>query len=79
MKIDGEFVRNCCHNQTDRLLIGAVVDIARGLEKKTIAEIVGDDETVRLLTWLGVDLAQGFHLGRPKPVAELTPSAVGLA
>jgi EAL domain-containing protein (putative c-di-GMP-specific phosphodiesterase class I) len=53
-------------NETDRLLIKAVVDIAGGLGKQTIAEFVGDDETTRLLTGLGVDYGQGFHLGRPQ-------------
>src|SRR5207302_10634519 len=67
LKIDGEFVRNCRNSHTDRLVIQAVIDLARGLEKQTIAEIVGDDETVRLLTRLGVDYAQGYHLGRPAP------------
>jgi EAL domain-containing protein (putative c-di-GMP-specific phosphodiesterase class I) len=70
LKIDGEFVRNCRVSQTDRLLIRAVVEIARGLKKKTVAEIVGDDETVQLLTELGVDYGQGFHLGRPAPIEE---------
>jgi EAL domain-containing protein (putative c-di-GMP-specific phosphodiesterase class I) len=71
LKIDGEFVRNCRNSHTDRLVIQAVIDLARGLEKQTIAEIVGDDETVQLLTRLGVDYAQGYHLGRPAPLAEV--------
>jgi diguanylate cyclase (GGDEF)-like protein/PAS domain S-box-containing protein len=75
LKIDGEFVRNCRASHTDRLLIRAVVDVARGLGKKTIAEIVGDDETVRLLKRLGVDFAQGYHLGRPGPLEEVLASA----
>jgi diguanylate cyclase (GGDEF)-like protein/PAS domain S-box-containing protein len=75
LKIDGEFVRNCRASHTDRLLIGAVVDVARGLGKKTIAEIVSDDETVRLLKRLGVDFAQGYHLGRPGPLEEVLASA----
>jgi len=71
LKIDGEFVRNCRHSTTDRLVIGAVVDIARGLGKQTIAEFVEDDETTRMLTRLGVDYGQGFHLGRPAPLEQL--------
>jgi EAL domain-containing protein (putative c-di-GMP-specific phosphodiesterase class I) len=69
LKIDGEFVRSCTSNTTDQLLIRAAVDIARGLGKKTIAEYVGDEETVELLRELGVDYAQGFHVGRPGPLA----------
>lgn len=79
LKIDGEFVRSCTTSQTDQLLIRAVVDIARGLGKKTIAEYVGDDETVELLRQLGVDYAQGFHLGRPAPLVQrLERDCVGL-
>jgi diguanylate cyclase (GGDEF)-like protein/PAS domain S-box-containing protein len=79
LKIDGEFVRSCTTSQTDQLLIRAAVDIARGLGKKTIAEYVGDDETVELLRSLGVDYAQGFHVGRPAPLVErLEHDCVGL-
>lgn len=70
LKIDGEFVRSCTTSQTDQLLIRAAVDIARGLGKKTIAEYVGDDETVELLRELGVDYAQGFHIGEPAPLVQ---------
>jgi len=69
LKIDGEFVRSCTTSTTDQLLIRAAVDIARGLGKKTIAEYVGDEPTVELLRKLGVDYAQGFHIGRPGPLA----------
>jgi len=74
LKIDGEFVRNCLTSPTDRLVIGAVVEIAKGLGKETIGEFVGDDETARLLTRLGVDYGQGFHLGKPAPVERLLAS-----
>ena len=49
----------------------SIVDIARGLGKKTIAEFVGDQPTVDLLRDYGVDYAQGFFVGRPKPVSEI--------
>ncbi|MEA2156083.1 MAG: hypothetical protein QOE11_2223 [Solirubrobacteraceae bacterium] len=70
LKIDGEFVRHCAESKTDRILISAVVQIARGMGKRTIAEFVTNQETVEVLTGLGVDHGQGFHLGRPAPLAE---------
>jgi diguanylate cyclase (GGDEF)-like protein/PAS domain S-box-containing protein len=70
LKIDGEFVHHCAENETDRILISAVVQIARGMGKRTIAEFVDSQETVEVLTRLGVDYVQGFHLGRPAPLAE---------
>jgi diguanylate cyclase (GGDEF)-like protein/PAS domain S-box-containing protein len=68
LKIDGEYVRHCAGNETDRILISAVVQIARGMGKHTIAEFVGDQETVEVLTRLGVDYGQGYFLGRPEPL-----------
>ncbi len=68
LKIDGEFVRQCASDATDQLVIGAVVDIARGLGKRTIAEQAGDEATLAMLRELGVDQAQGYFLGRPAPL-----------
>lgn len=77
LKIDGEFIVNLVNTATDQLLVKAVVDIARGLGTQTVAEFVGDDQTVELLRQLGVDYGQGYHLGRPAPVHELLPQLPG--
>ena len=70
LKIDGEFVRNCTRDPGDRVVIQALVQVARGMGKRTVAEQAGDAETVTLLRELGVDQAQGYHLGRPAPLAD---------
>ena len=70
VKIDGEFIRNSPADPTDQLMISAIVDVARGMGKRTIAQFVADDQTVSLLTRLGVDLGQGYHLGVPAPLAD---------
>ena len=70
LKIDGEFVRQCAENETDRLVIAAVVQIARGMGTRTIAEFVTDVEIAAVVTRLGVDYGQGFHFGRPAPLDE---------
>jgi diguanylate cyclase (GGDEF)-like protein/PAS domain S-box-containing protein len=77
IKIDGEFVRNCASNAADRLVVKAVVDLARGLGKRTVAEFVGDATTLRILRDLGVDYAQGFHIGRPAPLNDWLATAEG--
>ncbi len=73
LKIDGEFITRLVSTEVDRLVVRAVVDIARGLGSETVAEFVGDDATVSLLRELGVDYGQGYHLGMPGPVAETLP------
>ena len=70
LKIDGEFVRSP-RSRTDELVIESIVHIAQGLAKKTIAESVEDAGTLERLRNVGVDFAQGFHVGRPVPLAEL--------
>jgi EAL domain-containing protein (putative c-di-GMP-specific phosphodiesterase class I) len=65
IKIDGEFVRDMPRSDADQLTVQAIVQIARGLGKTTIAEYVQDDATAEMLREYGVDMAQGFHLGRP--------------
>jgi EAL domain-containing protein (putative c-di-GMP-specific phosphodiesterase class I) len=70
LKIDGEFVRGCLASKTDQLVIEAVVGIARGLGKETIAEFVEEPHTAAFLQEQGVDYLQGYWIGRPEPVDE---------
>ena len=74
LKIDGEFIRSIEANATDRLVVESVVRIAKGLGAQTIAEFVGDDGVLECLRELEVDFGQGYHLGRPRPVAEILPA-----
>jgi diguanylate cyclase (GGDEF)-like protein/PAS domain S-box-containing protein len=69
LKIDGEFIEHLPQSQVNRVLVQSLVDIARGLNKQTIAEFVEDEPTRVLLQQLGVDYAQGFHVGRPAPIS----------
>lgn len=73
LKIDGSFIRNLPQDQVDRHLVKAIVDASRGLGKRTIAEFVGSEATAELLSDLGVDYAQGYYVGQPRPVSEVLP------
>jgi diguanylate cyclase (GGDEF)-like protein/PAS domain S-box-containing protein len=70
IKIDGDFVRDLGKSDADQLTVKAIVQIARGLGKKTIAEFVEEPSTASLLQEMGVDMAQGFHVGKPVAVAD---------
>jgi diguanylate cyclase (GGDEF)-like protein/PAS domain S-box-containing protein len=72
LKIDGEFVSNCLISHTDRLLIEAVVGIARGLDKLTVAEFTPNRQTLEFLRRSGVDFSQGYFTGPPVPVEQTT-------
>jgi EAL domain-containing protein (putative c-di-GMP-specific phosphodiesterase class I) len=45
-----------------------MVSVARNMGRATIAEAVEDAATLALMHDNGVDLAQGFHVGRPEPL-----------
>jgi len=68
IKIDGAFVKKIIEDHNDKLFVKAIADIAKGMGIKTIAEFVENEEILVLLEELGVDYAQGYHLGKPEPV-----------
>jgi EAL domain-containing protein (putative c-di-GMP-specific phosphodiesterase class I) len=70
LKIDGAFIRGLPRSAHDQLVVKALVGIVREMGQQTIAEFVGDRETLALLREYGVDYAQGFELGRPAPLPE---------
>lgn len=71
VKIAGEFVRRLDEDPVERALVAAVVGVAQQLGMRTVAEHVDRHELVAELRRLGVDDAQGFHLGLPRPLDEL--------
>lgn len=79
VKLDGGLVRDVTCNTRDQRILACIADLARGMGKRAIAEFVQDEATVDLLRELGVDYAQGYHLGEPVPVrldASVTPPIV---
>jgi len=68
VKIDGEFIKELERSRHDKLTVQAIVQIARGLDKPTIAEFVESEPVLSELEQLGVDYAQGYHVGRPRPL-----------
>lgn len=77
LKIDGTFIQNLANDAVDREFVRGMVNIAHGLGQEVVAEYVGDAPTVDWLRQLGVDHAQGFYLGTPKPISEANCADVG--
>lgn len=50
----------------------AVLDLARACGATTVVEGVETEHQRKFLIAHGVELAQGFHLARPQPLAEAT-------
>lgn len=65
IKIDGAFIRDLQSDSSNRLFVASMIEIAHNLNKVVVAEHVEDAATLDVLRGLGIDLVQGFHLGRP--------------
>jgi EAL domain-containing protein (putative c-di-GMP-specific phosphodiesterase class I) len=65
IKIDGSFVRNMHKDPADAIFVKAISELAHGLGIITIAEFVEHAEVVQALRGLGVDMGQGYYLGKP--------------
>jgi diguanylate cyclase (GGDEF)-like protein/PAS domain S-box-containing protein len=70
LKIDGEFVRNIMHEPKDLALVQAINQFADVFGIQTIAEFVEDKEIMAVLTGLGIDFGQGYHLHKPQPLTD---------
>ncbi len=70
LKIDQSFVRDILHDEEDRAIVQAVVQMARSLNLRTIAEGVEDTERARVLGDLGCDEGQGFVFTKALPAKE---------
>ncbi len=72
LKIDRSFVMKMCENTRDETIVRAVVDLAKNLQLRVVAEGVETETALRILGDLGCHEAQGYHISRPLPAAELT-------
>jgi diguanylate cyclase (GGDEF)-like protein/PAS domain S-box-containing protein len=71
LKIDGSFVRDMHRDQVDRAMVKAINEIGHTMGISTIAEWVETEDALAALHQIGVDFAQGYLLGRPRPLQEL--------
>jgi EAL domain-containing protein (putative c-di-GMP-specific phosphodiesterase class I) len=71
LKIDRSFVKTLNDDQVNRSIIRSTVDLGHNLGLSVVAEGVEDEATLKALTELGCDVAQGYYLSRPLPAAAL--------
>ncbi|MGB5440363.1 MAG: EAL domain-containing protein [Gammaproteobacteria bacterium] len=71
LKIDGSFVKGMAHSSVDQAMVESMNQVAHALGKQTVAECVENAETLFILREMGIDRAQGNHIGRPHKVPAL--------
>jgi len=65
LKLDGSLIENMCGNVIKEHIVKGIIDIAKNLNLKTVAEFVSNEETAKKVKELGVDYMQGFHYSQP--------------
>jgi EAL domain-containing protein (putative c-di-GMP-specific phosphodiesterase class I) len=63
VKIDGAFVQNILHSADDRAFVQTLIELARRLKIKTVAEWVQDEDAAAMLESWGCDYLQGRLIG----------------
>ena len=66
LKIDGNFIVNMNQHPANVAIVEAIVNLAKNLGMKVIAEWAEDQATVQTLVEIGVDYVQGFVVARPQ-------------
>ena len=65
IKLDKEFLSVTPENQKENIIISSVIEMAKKLKIKTVAEGVETKDQCEMLRKIGCDIAQGFYYAKP--------------
>ena len=74
LKIDGQFIKELASNPVDQAMVKAIRDVAGSMQITTVAECVESQAALDVLSEIGIDFAQGYHIGRPMPIGKRLPA-----
>lgn len=72
LKIDKSFVMDLCSDRQNKAIVKATIELAHSLGLSVVAEGVEDEQTMRRISSLGVEVAQGYFISKPVPAPDLT-------
>lgn len=71
LKIDGIFIRNIDNQPFDYSMVRSINELAHLMGVTTTAEFIETERVSALVSGLGVDYLQGYHIHRPEPLSTL--------
>ena len=72
IKIDRSLVMPIPSNETDRRVVGALIQLAHAIDAEVVAEGIEDDDIMQSLLAIGCEAGEGFHFSRPVPATEFS-------
>jgi diguanylate cyclase (GGDEF)-like protein len=79
IKIDKSFTQGALNRRDCAAVVSSVLALARGLGTITTAEGIETEQQLEYMREAGVDLAQGYLIGRPVPISQLDLNNTPLA
>jgi EAL domain-containing protein (putative c-di-GMP-specific phosphodiesterase class I) len=65
IKIDGIYIKDITKNENSLKITKAIINFAKSIDAKTIAEFVENEEIYKKVTELGIDYSQGYYFSKP--------------
>ncbi len=66
LKIDASLVKYISTDENSRKITQTIINFAKDLDMKTIAEYVEDKKSLDILAGMGIDYIQGYYIGKPQ-------------
>ena len=77
IKIDQSFIKSMRDHRSDLVMVQSTIALAHSLGRTVVAEGVETRETFDMLVAMKCDIAQGFLIGRPSSLNDLTKRLLG--
>lgn len=71
IKIDGAFIRDILDNPLSLAIVESVAKIGKVINAHTVAEYVETEHILDCVRTAGIDFAQGYRIGKPRPLTEI--------
>ena len=71
IKIDGSFIKKIDTDADSMEFVEIIHRLANNYNLKTVAEFVADEAIYNTVRSIGIDFVQGYHFGKPKPLAQI--------
>ncbi len=67
LKIDGSFIKDLNENIKHKVIVESIIEFSKKMNIPMVAEFVHSQRIMDMVTEMGIDYAQGYHLGEPRP------------